>query len=72
MTTPREIAETLGYGQIAAAVGVGLTAVSNAVSRDRFPATWFIVVSKLCRERGMDCPPEAFGMKPAPAHGAAE
>jgi hypothetical protein len=71
MTTPRDIAEALGYGRIAACVGVGTTAVSNAVVRGRFPATWFIVISKLCAERGIDCPPQVFGMKAATASGGA-
>lgn len=62
MMTVSELADRIGRKQIASAAGVGLTAVSNAVVRGSFPATWFIVVSDLARVAGIDCPPHLFNM----------
>lgn len=69
MTEARKIAETIGYREIAAAVGVGTTAVSNAVVRGKFPASWFVAVSQLCATRELECSAEAFGMR-LPAMGS--
>lgn len=63
-TQAKKFAEALGRKDIAAAVGVKSTAVSNAVVRGWFPASWFIVVSDLANRKGLDCPPHLFGMKP--------
>ena len=62
MMTASELADALGRKNIAAAAGVGMTAVSNAVVRGAFPAAWFIVVSNLARQQGADCPHELFNM----------
>jgi len=67
--TPRtaaEVADMVGRGNIAAAVGVGLTAVSNAVARDkRFPPSWYLALAKLASDRGFTLAPELCGMKGA-------
>ena len=64
MTTAKSIAVALGRRRIAAAVGVVRTAVSNAIVRDKqFPASWYVAVSRLCAEDGIECPPELFGMR---------
>lgn len=65
MTTAEQVADALGRKAIADAAGVGVTAVSNAVVRNRFPATWFLAVTGLAKGAGQQCPPELFGMKPA-------
>lgn len=57
------IADALGRKAIAEAVGVGETAVSNAVVRGKFPPSWFLVLSEMSKERGVECPPALFGMK---------
>lgn len=63
MTLTLEIANSIGRDRIAESVGVGLTAVSNAVVRGSFPSAWYVAISNLCSERGQECPPELFGMR---------
>ncbi len=60
-----QLAEALGRKRIADAVGVGLTAVSNAVVRGRFPSSWYVSCLKIASEKGTACPPELFGMRAA-------
>lgn len=60
MNTVSEICDALGRREIAAAVGVKPTAVSNAVFQGRFPAKWFIVVSEMCNLADIECPAELF------------
>lgn len=59
-----KLANAIGRKKLAGALGVGPTAVSNAVVRGWFPATWFMVVSDLADQVGADCPPELFKMRP--------
>lgn len=66
MTNASFIADTVGRAKIADACEVGLTAVSNAVVRGRFPASWYFPVRYLCDEAGIDCPLASFGMKVPP------
>ena len=63
MNTASDIIEGLGRKELAARLGVGLTAVSNASVSGRFPAAWFAVVSELCEVRGIECPTSAFNFK---------
>lgn len=75
MQDTQRISETIGQRHIAEALGVGTTAVSNAVVRGIFPPSWFVVIKRLCSERGIECPEAAFNFKgqdvPPPAtHGA--
>ncbi|WP_139206524.1 hypothetical protein [Paracoccus homiensis] len=55
-----DICEAIGRPVIASAVGVGLTAVSNAAVENRFPARWFFIIRSLCKEQGLDCPESLF------------
>jgi hypothetical protein len=63
MTPHQTFADAVGRASIAEAAGVGLTAVSNAVVRERFPASWFLISQRLAEAKGIECPPELFGMK---------
>jgi hypothetical protein len=64
MMNVNELAAALGRKEIAEAVGVGVTAVSNAVRREkRFPASWFMACSLLGQAKGVEVPPLLFGMK---------
>ena len=54
------IADALGRRRMAAALGVRTTAVSNAVVRGLFPASWFLAVDALARAEGIACPRELF------------
>jgi hypothetical protein len=62
MSTPSNIADALGRSQMAEALGVGKTAVSNAVVRGKFPPSWFLVISRMAAGLEIPCPPSAFGM----------
>lgn len=55
-----QICDTIGRRQIAAAVGVGVTSVSNAVVDGRLPARWFHIVDGLCAAKGLPCPRNLF------------
>lgn len=72
MNTAQDIASELTQVQIARALGVGVTAVNNALQRGGlFPAGWYPVVRSLCEERGLECPEGAFNFKvPASAREA--
>ena len=63
MSTASELADALGRKNIADALGVGLTAVSNAVVRGWFPSSWFLAVKAIADAVGHDCPPELFKMR---------
>jgi hypothetical protein len=65
MTTVREICDTLGRAQLAAALGVKRSAVSNAASEGRFPAKWYLVVSAECRRHEIECPTGLFNFDQA-------
>jgi len=63
MSNAHDFADAIGRRKIADALGVGLTAVSNAVTRGRFPSSWFMVCKELADQVGADCPPDLFGMR---------
>lgn len=64
MKTPFDIAAALGRKDMAAALGVGLTAVGNAVTDGKFPASWYLILAKLADDKGVDCPMHVFNWKP--------
>lgn len=63
MTTARDIADAVGRKRLADTLGVGETAVSNAVVRGWFPSAWFLVVKDLADGAAVDCPPALFKMR---------
>lgn len=63
MTKTCDFADAVGRSNIAAAVGVNLKAVSNAVVRGAFPASWYVSCGRLAVQQGIECPPELFNMK---------
>jgi DNA-binding Xre family transcriptional regulator len=60
MITALEICNSLGRRELAKRIGVTKTAVSNAAVDGKFPARWFVVVSAMCAEQGLECPQDAF------------
>lgn len=67
----KKIADDLGRAEIARAVGVGKTAVSNKVVRGVYPAQWFIAMKALSDEREYELPVEVFDFstpEPTPKH----
>ena len=64
MDNVKSFSDTVGRADIAAAVGdVSLAAVSNAIKRGRFPATWVMGVKRLAAEKGVDCPDALFNQR---------
>lgn len=58
--TVSDICDAIGRSTIASAVGVGLTAVSNAAVAGKFPAKWFPIIRKLCVDAGISCDEQHF------------
>lgn len=63
MITASQLADAIGRKALADALGVGPTAVSNAVVRGEFPASWFLSVKDMADKIGHQCPPELFKMR---------
>ena len=70
--TTHELADALGRKDMAQALGVGATAISNAVVAKQFPAAWFDTLEAMANSRGVTCPRALFAWrKPeAPEHAA--
>ncbi|MBU2868972.1 helix-turn-helix domain containing protein [Pacificibacter marinus] len=67
MMTAFDLANAIGRKKIADTLGVGMTAVSNAVVRGSFPASWFLAIQSLSEDLGLEFeyPPELFNMRMA-------
>jgi len=63
MMNAETFATALGRKNIAAAIDVKLTAISNAIADGGFPPSWFIACKRLADEAGIECPPCLFKMK---------
>ena len=59
-SSAEQVAERLGRAKIGSAVGVGLTAVSNAVVAGLFPASWYDDMDRLGRDTGVEVPRSVF------------
>ena len=72
MMNVNQIADVIGRKAIADTVQVGATAVSNAIARGSFPASWYLSIRVLCEERGVPCETAWFAMvQPSAKSGAA-
>ncbi len=65
MKNAADISAALSVKKIAQLVGVKQTAVYNAVSVGRFPASWFDVIEAECARRGIPCDRNLFAFKRA-------
>lgn len=72
MSTVKIICDRIGRRPMAQALGVRPTAISNAVSEGMFPARWFVVVRRMCGERGIDCPEALFNFQDGASVAAVE
>lgn len=63
MDNAKHIAAQIGQKRIATALGVGATAVNNAVVRGKFTAAWFPIIRRMCEAEGIECPEVAFNFK---------
>ena len=67
MMTISEFARALGRKEMAEALGVGATAISNAVVAEAFPASWFDTLEALAKAKGVECPRALFSWRKAEA-----
>lgn len=58
--TAADICDALGRKEMAARLERTVAAVSNAASDGAFPAGWFLVISQMCADRGVECPARLF------------
>lgn len=65
MENAKQLADALGRAEIAQRLGVGATAVSNAVVRGAFPSSWYAVIRAMAKARGIDCPMKCFAWRAA-------
>lgn len=63
MSNAREIAQTLGRKNIQNALGVKSGAVSAAVVRGQFPASWFHEMEQLALAANMEMPRHLFNWR---------
>lgn len=63
MNKAKYIAAQLGQRRIATRLGVGASAVNNAVVRGKFPPAWFPVIRQICEAEGIICPEAAFNFR---------
>lgn len=63
MITAPQFADAVGRKKIAEAMNVGMTAVSNAVVRERFPSSWYETCEVLAAEAGIEFPKYLFSQK---------
>ncbi|PVZ45158.1 hypothetical protein DD556_17935 [Phaeobacter sp. JL2872] len=72
MMNVTQIADAIGRKEIADTVSVRPTAVSNAIARGAFPASWYLSIKVLCEARGLKCETAWFAMvQPSSGKGAA-
>ena len=63
MTTARMIAQKLGRDKLQSALGVKSGAVSAAVVRGQFPASWFHEMEQLAHAANMELPRRLFNWR---------
>ena len=67
------ICDRLGRKEMAQALQVRATAISNAVRENTFPSKWYLVVRQMCAAAGIECPDELFAFsKPNAGDAAAQ
>lgn len=63
MMNARTFAKIVGRKKIAHVLGVGVSAVGNAIQRGEFPASWRAGCEHLADLHGIECPPHMFAMR---------
>ncbi|WP_152615645.1 hypothetical protein [Leisingera sp. ANG-M1] len=64
--TSEQLINKIGRENISLRIGVGLTAISNAVVRGKMPSSWYEGVKKECDLQGIECPTTLFSFKRPP------
>ena len=63
MQTTHEVADVLGRAEMAAQIGVGLTAISAAVSEGFFRSAWYMTIRKMAAEKNFEVSDGLFRWK---------
>lgn len=63
VSTALELADALGRKEMAEALDVGASAVSNHVVMGVFPPSWYLVCNSLAAVKGVNCPLGLFAFK---------
>lgn len=63
--TTHEVVSKLGLREIAAEVGVTVSAVREARRSGMFPSAWFLVMRDMAKSSGVDLPESLFSWKAA-------
>lgn len=63
--TPKHILDQIDRQRLQHRLKVKAHALSMAISRGKFPASWFPIVSEECAEAGIECPVAAFAFRDA-------
>lgn len=63
MMDTKTFANAIGRKNMADALGVLPTAISNAVVKGAFPPSWLVVCQKLALVEGVNCPPALFNQR---------
>ena len=63
MNTVSNIAQQLGRKNMADRLHVGTAAISNALAFGKFPAAWYLVVSEMAADEGIECPVCLFAFR---------
>lgn len=58
-----DFVSAVGRRELAARLGVGLSAISTIVQKNKFPCSWARMIAQICRERGLYVPIAAFPFK---------
>lgn len=66
MSSTRKVADAIGRKRLQAELGVGRTALANAITEGKFPAPWIVVTQRLASEIGIKCPDDLFNVKLMP------
>lgn len=61
MMTALEFADAIGRKKMADALGLGVTSISNAVVRGKFPPSWTDTSRAIADDMGVDFPENLFG-----------
>ena len=65
MDSPRKVADALGRPEMAARLGVGLTAISTAIGEGAFRPAWYKTIRDMGVEMGVEISDSLFNWKAA-------
>jgi len=69
METIKQTVDSIGRHVLAHELGCGLTAISNAITRGGFPASWHPVVKSLAEKKGIEVSDDLFNWRQSQTKG---